>query len=216
MMANRARRVWAALVLLSLSVTACSTGDDVAEKGQVASEVCGGFAAEPAAASALEAIAGKGVLLTSDQSEPDRGLGELRKATETPQSGKSFMKGVPFCVLEAAPGEQNILTITVREALAVPSDDAGKEFVTFYSSGLLASSSDLHASIYFMCRMKEPAHGIVIEAGLERADENEADRVGIREGQITLANAAARHVAAALGCTGTGLVERVPAEVPRS
>ncbi|MCX4981178.1 hypothetical protein [Streptomyces sp. NBC_00572] len=213
MTAKRAWGAWAAVALLSVVATACSAGgDDAVAKGQPASEVCGGFAAEPAVASALEGIAGKGVPLTSEQSEPDRVLDELRKAARTPQDGKRRMERVPFCELEVAADEKNVLTLFFREALAVPGNDASKGMVTFYSTGRRASSSDLHGSIYFTCRLKAPAHDIVIDAELERADENEADRPGIRAEQITLANAAARHVADELGCADTGLVDGVPAE----
>ncbi|MFC9588239.1 hypothetical protein ACFTUC_00220 [Streptomyces sp. NPDC056944] len=164
-------------------------------------------------ASALEAIGGKGVRLTSDRSEPDRIVSELRKAARTPQSGKARRAGIPFCTLEVAGDEKNVLDVTLREALVVPAGDTSKDLVTAYATGRLATSSDLFASIYFTCRMPAPAHAIVLDAELERADENEADHPGIRDEQITLANAAARHVAAELGCEDTGLVAGVPEKV---
>lgn len=198
---------------LMLAATGCTTGtDDATAKGQSASEVCGGFAADPAVAAALEAIAGKGASLTSDGSEPDRVLTDLRTGARTPQGGKERMRGIPFCTLETAGDEKNVLSITLREALSVPASDASNEFVTTYTTGRLATSSDLHASVYFTCRMKAPAHEIILNAELERADENDADHPGIRDEQITLANAAARHVAAALGCADARLVEGVPAK----
>ncbi|MEU7512346.1 hypothetical protein AB0B13_10120 [Streptomyces sp. NPDC042898] len=198
---------------LMLAATGCTTGtDDAAAKGQPASEVCGGFAADPVVAAALEAIAGKGASLTSDGSEPERVLTDLRKAARTPQSGKNRLRGIPFCTLETAGDEKNVLTITLREALAVPRGDAEKEFATFYSTGRRATSAVLHASLYFTCRMPAPAHEIVLVAELDRADENEADHPGIRGEQITLANAAARQVAAELGCADARLVEGVPAK----
>ncbi|MEU1227057.1 hypothetical protein [Streptomyces sp. NPDC005828] len=67
------------------------------------------------------------------------------------------------------------------------------------------------ATVYFTCRLEAPAHEIVLDAELERADGNGADHPGIRDEQITLANAAAAHVAAELGCAGTGPVTGVPA-----
>ncbi|WP_086826385.1 hypothetical protein [Streptomyces sp. NRRL B-24572] len=208
-------RIVLPVAALALAATGCAKGtdDDTAAKGQAATEVCGGFAEEPGVAPALEAIAGKGVRLTGDRSEPDRVVSELRKAARTPQSGKKRMAGIPFCTLETAGDEKNVLSITLREALAVPGSDASKDLVTAYSTGRLATSSDLYASIYFTCRMPSPAHAIVLDAELERADENEADHAGIRDEQITLANAAARHVAAELGCAETRLVEGVPAKV---
>ncbi|WP_030692034.1 hypothetical protein [Streptomyces globisporus] len=208
-----AHRILLPAAALAMAAAGCTPGsDDAAPAGQSASEVCGGFAGEPGAASALEAIAGKDVRLTADRSEPDEVLGELRKAARTPQSGKQRMEGIPFCTLEAAGDEKNVLTVTLREALAVPTGEASKASVTAYSTGRLATSSDLFASVYFTCRMPAPAHEIVLDAELERADENEADHAGIRDEQITLANAAARHVAAELGCAGTGLVKGVPAK----
>ncbi|MGW4853005.1 hypothetical protein ACWEPZ_17440 [Streptomyces sp. NPDC004288] len=205
------RRILLPAAALVLAATGCSTGgDEAASPGQAASEVCGGFARQPDAAAALEAIAGEGARLTSDPSEPARVLSELRKAARTPQSGKQRMKGVPFCVLETAGDEKNVLDITFREALAVPGTGGVKDIATIYSTGRRATSSDLYASVYFTCALPAPAHTIVLDAELERADENEADHPGIREQQITLANAAARHVAAELGCTDTELVDGLP------
>ncbi|MFF3607239.1 hypothetical protein [Streptomyces sp. NPDC002463] len=199
---------------LAMAATGCTTGTDdgTAAKGQTVTEVCGGFAEEPGVASALEAVAGKGVRLTNDRSEPDRVVSELWKTARTPQSGKEWMEGIPFCMLEAAEDGKNILTITLREALATPGRDDGKDLVTSYSTGRLATSSDRFATVYFPCRLQAPAHEIVLDAELERADENGADHPGIRDEQITLANAAAAHVAAELGCAGTGLVTGVPAK----
>lgn len=199
--------------VLVMALVGCTPGfGSTTPKGQPASEVCGGFAVDPVVATALEAIAGKGASLTSDGSEPDRVLTDLRKAARTPQSGKKRLQGIPFCKLETAVDEKNVLDITFREALAVPTGDAVKEFATFYSTGRQATSAILHASIYFTCRMPAPAHEIVLVTELDRADENEADHPGIRDEQITLANAAARHVAAALGCADTRLVAGVPAK----
>ncbi|WP_369144504.1 hypothetical protein [Streptomyces sp. R44] len=204
-------RIVLPVAALVMAATGCTQGtDDAAAKGQSASEVCGGFAEEPRVASALQAVAGEGVRLTSNRSEPDRVVSELRKAARTPQSGKKRMAGIPFCTLEAAEDGKNVLTLTVREALAVPGGDASKDLVTTYATGRLATSSDLFASIYFTCRMPAPAHEIVLDAELERADENEADHAGVRDEQIVLANAAARHVADELGCTETRLVDGVP------
>ncbi|MFE2556841.1 hypothetical protein ACFXGT_12530 [Streptomyces sp. NPDC059352] len=212
-MGSTGRKLVLPAVVLVMAVVGCTPGSDSATpKGQPASEVCGGFAADPVVATALEAIAGKGASLTSDGSEPDRVLTDLRKAARTPQSGKKRLRGIPLCRLETAGDEKDVLSITLREALAVPTSDASKEFVTSYSTGRLATSSDLFASIYFTCRMPAPAHEIVLVTELDRADENESDHPGIRDEQITLAHAAARHVAAALGCADTRLVRGVPAK----
>ncbi|MFF5789956.1 hypothetical protein ACFY8P_33905 [Streptomyces sp. NPDC012693] len=211
MRAHRSRGTVIGSLLVAALASACSAGDGAGSEGQSAAEVCGGFAKDPAVASALEAIAGEGASLTSDGSEPEKVLNDLRTAARTPQSGKERMRGIPFCALETAGDEKNVLTVTLREALAEPTGNASKEFVTAYSTGRLATSSDRYASVHFTCRLEAPAHDILLDAELERADENEADHSGIREDQITLANAAAGHVAAELGCTGTRLVEGVPA-----
>ncbi|MGW8765534.1 hypothetical protein ACWGN5_23835 [Streptomyces sp. NPDC055815] len=212
-MRTTVHRIVLPVAVLAMAATGCTQGtDDTAAKGQAAPEVCGGFAKEPGVASALEAIAGKGVRLTSDRSEPDRVVSELRKAARTPQSGKERMRGIPFCTLEAAEDGKNVLSITLREALAVPGGNSSKDLVTTYATGRLATSSDLFASLYFDCRMPAPAHAIVLDAELERADENEADHAGVRDEQIVLVNAAARHVGAELGCAETRLAEGVPAK----
>ncbi|MFD3535639.1 hypothetical protein [Streptomyces sp. NPDC058664] len=210
MRVNRSRGMVIGSLLVAVLASACSAGGEAGPKGQSAAEVCGGFAKDPAVSSALEAIAGKDASLTSAGSEPEKVRTDLRKAATTPQSGKKRTRGIPFCALETAGDEKNVLTITLREALAVPTGDAGKQSTTTYSTGRLATSSDLYASIYFTCRMKPPAHEMILDVELERADENEADHPGIRDEQITLANAAARKVSKELGCEEDGLATGVP------
>lgn len=196
------------MLLLAVLVPSCSSGEETATKGQTAAEVCGGFAGEPVPAKALEAIVGEGVRLSSDTVQPEKVIADLKKAAQKPQSGKRWMDAVPFCGLEQAKDGRGILDITFREALSVPGED--EKVHTAYSSGLRATSSDLFAAVYFSCGMKAPAHEIVIVAELQRALDHEADHPGIRDDQITLANAAARHVAQELGCTNTRLVDGVP------
>ncbi|MFE5593380.1 hypothetical protein [Streptomyces sp. NPDC056549] len=181
-MRTTVHRVVLPVAALALAATGCTKGTgDAAAKGQAATEVCGGFAEEPRVASALEAIGGKGVRLKSGRSEPERIVSELWKAARTPQSGKEWMRGIPFYTLEAAEDGKNVLTLTVREALAVPVGDASKDLVTAYATGRLVTSSDLFASVYFTCRLTAPAHAIVLDGELERADENEADHPGVRD-----------------------------------
>ncbi|MER7624844.1 hypothetical protein [Streptomyces sp. NPDC126503] len=159
-------------------------------------------------AKALAAIAGEGVSLSSDTVRPEKVITDLRKAARTWQRGKRWMNGVPFCELEQAQDGRRILDITFREALSVPTED--EKVHTAYSSGLRATSSDLFAAVYFSCRLKAPAHEIVIVAELQRPLDDPADHPGLRDDQVTLVNAAARRVAADLGCTDTRLAAGAP------
>ncbi|MFE0640405.1 hypothetical protein ACFW2Y_02060 [Streptomyces sp. NPDC058877] len=88
--------------------------------------------------------------------------------------------------------------------------------VTSYATGIEAFSPSGLGKLYFVCRLESPALPIVIETGIWGPADVEETDLEQRTRFITLANAAARHVAAALGCAGTGLVEGVPAEVLRS
>jgi hypothetical protein len=87
---------------------------------------------------------------------------------------------------------------------------------TYFSTGVIAYSSDNIAWVYFKCRMKAPAHEIVIEAQLggPEGQGNKPPQKDIRVHRITAANAAARKVAADLGCQNTGLVQGVPKPAP--
>ncbi len=206
------RRFMLPVVALAMT-TGCSSDDSGGDKaqGESAAEVCGGFAKSVASSAALEALAGEGKL-SSKLSEPDKVLVGLRQAARTEQSAKTRQQGTPFCWLSPAEGGQAVLRIEFREALALPGRDADDEKVaTFFASGALSSSSDSHASVYFKCTMKAPAHEIIISAELEGLRETEAASKDIRTNQITLANAAARDVATDLGCQNdTKLVSGVP------
>ncbi|WP_309057822.1 hypothetical protein [Streptomyces sp.] len=207
------RAAIAAAVMVTSLLTGCSGagdgGDRTAEtKGRTAAEVCGGFAGEPSVAEALAAIAGEGVPFSSDTVRPEKVITDLQKAARAPQSGKRWMDGVPFCELEQAHDGRRILDITVREALAVPAHDG--KVSTAYSSGLRATSSDLFAAVYFSCQLKAPAHEIIVVAELQRPLDHPADHPGIRDDQVTVVNAAARRVAADLGCADTRLAAGAP------
>lgn len=120
------------------------------------------------------------------------------------------MQGIPFCWLLPAKDGGADLRIEFREAGEVPERDARLK-VTYFSTGGMASSSDSLASVFFKCRMKAPAHEIVIAAQLRGPEGNKAPEKDIRANQITVANAAARKVAADLGCQNdTKLVAGVP------
>lgn len=85
---------------------------------------------------------------------------------------------------------------------------------TYFSTGVRAYSSDNLAWVYFKCRVKAPAHEIVIEAQFGGPDGHKPPQKDIRAHRITVANAAARQVAADLGCQKPGLVEGVPKPAP--
>lgn len=212
-MRTKLRMVMVPAVVVMAMTAGCTSNSDGGDeaKGKPAGEVCGAFAADAPASAALKAIAGDGNF-TSDLSEPDKVLDTLRAASRTEQSGKQRMQGISFCSLRPAKGGEKGLRIEFREALALPSRDAEDEAVaTFFSTGELASSSDAFAPVYFKCRMKAPAHEIIIAAELERTGGDETSQKKIRANQITVANAAARKVAAVLGCQNdTKLVSGVP------
>ncbi|MEU9014132.1 hypothetical protein AB0D12_31065 [Streptomyces sp. NPDC048479] len=203
--------------VVAVAVTAgCSSdngsGGGRKVQGDPADTVCGAFAKDAPASAALKAVAGGGNF-TSDLSESDKVLDTLREASRTEQSGKARPQGIPFCwLLPAKGGEAGGLRIEFREALEVPERDARLEkSVTYFSTGEAASSSDTRALVSFKCRMKAPAHEIVITAELQGSGGNQAPEKNIRANQVTVANAAARKVAADLGCQNdTKLVNGVP------
>jgi hypothetical protein len=197
--------------VVAMVVTAgCSSDSGGGEKaeGESANEVCGAFAKDAASSAALKVIAGGGNF-TSDLSEPDKVLDTLREAARTEQSGKQRIQGIPFCWLLPAEGGEASVRIEFREASEVPEQDARLK-ATYFSTGERAWSSDSLASVYFKCRMKAPAHEVVIAAQLQPPDGNKASQKDIRTDQITVVNAAARKVAADLGCRNHGLVAGVP------
>lgn len=213
MAASRTRTV-AALLLLSFPAAACSSGGEEAPvKGLAASEVCGGFAKEAPAETALKAVMGT-ERFTSDLSEPEKALEALRQAALIDQSAKADkprMKGVPFCWLLPAEGGEDSLRVEFHEELGVPERDprfGGS--VTYFRSGGRAYASDSLASVFFGCRMEAPAHEIVVAAKVEGPNGTRAPQEEVRVHLITLANAAARQIAADLGCQNSGLATGVP------
>ncbi|TQK44875.1 hypothetical protein FBY35_6408 [Streptomyces sp. SLBN-118] len=198
--------------VVAMAVTAgCSSDSDGGDRaqGKPAGEVCGAFAKDPTASAAIKAIAGEGNF-RSNLSEPGKVLDTLREAARTEHSGKQRMQGIPFCWLLQANGGEADLRIEFREAAEVPERDARLK-VTYFSTGERASSSDSLASVYFKCRMKAPAHEIVIAAQLRGPEGNKAPDKDIRTHQTTVVNAAARKVAADLGCQNdTKLVSGAP------
>ncbi|MGW2561690.1 hypothetical protein ACWCXB_21030 [Streptomyces sp. NPDC001514] len=206
----------AVVVLAATAGCSSDSGGQEEDQGMPAEQVCRGFAKDAPSSAALKAIAGDGNF-TSDLSEPDEALKALREAALVEQSVKQQqIQGVEFCWLLPTKDGKSGLRINVREALGVPERDARlAETVTYFSSGERASSSDMGAKVFFKCRMKAPAHEIVIAAELSRSDNIDLPQKDIRAHQITLANAAARKIAADLGCQNdTKLVSGVPTPAP--
>lgn len=211
-MRTKLRMVMVPAVVMAVTAgcTSNSDGGDEA-KGKPAGEVCGAFAADAPASAALKAIAGDGNF-TSGLSEPDKVLDTLREASRREQGGKTRPQGMSSCWLLPAKGGELDLRIDFREALEVPDRDVRLEkSVTYFSTGERASSSDSRATVYFKCRMKAPAHEITISGELQRSAQNEEPEKDIRAHQVTVVNAAARKIAADLGCQNdTKLVSGVP------
>ncbi|MFD5368275.1 hypothetical protein [Streptomyces sp. NPDC127103] len=212
-------RLGAAAAVAAL-LTSCSGGNDGGAgtnepSGLSASEVCrGGFAEDAAATAALKAVMGGGRLYDGlAKSEPDKALEELRKAS--PEQWAESYRPQPrrYCWIWPAGdgGSDKDLKIELSPAKSAPglSPDHAKK-VTSYASGLQAYASSGFSRIYFSCRMKAPAHEIVVEtvvqgpAGIPDADPDQRTRL------IALANAAARQVSKELGCEKDGLAVGVP------
>ncbi|MEV7373101.1 hypothetical protein AB0O51_19800 [Streptomyces sp. NPDC090301] len=213
-------RLGAAAAVAAL-LTSCSGGNDDGgagtnePSGLSASEVCrGGFAGDAAATAALKAVMGGGPF--SDglaKSQPDKALDELRKAS--PEQWAASYRPEPrrYCWFwpAGAGGGDKALQIALRPAKAAPGlNPEHAKKVTSYASGLQAYASSGFSRVYFSCRMKAPAHEIVVEtvvegsAGVPDADPDQRTRL------IALANAAARHVSKELGCEKDGLATGVP------
>ncbi|MGW4723537.1 hypothetical protein [Streptomyces sp. NPDC004291] len=215
---GRARTTGAAAVALAALLAGCSGGDGgdgggaAAPKGLSAAEVCGGFAGEAPAAAALGAVVGGG-RFEDDRSKPDEALGGLRDAAAAPRADAYRPQPVRYCGIRPAGSG--------TEGIAIEVDAVGKgpylgpelaPSVTSYASGIEAFSSSGLAKLHFSCRLAAPARAIVVRtsvrgpAGVPDTDLEQRTRL------ITLANAAARQISAALGCTGDGLVKGVPTE----
>ncbi|MFJ3904097.1 hypothetical protein [Streptomyces sp. NPDC090025] len=221
---SRVRRgvLSAALVLVLLPVAACSgAGSDDAAEARAVAEVCGGFAEEGPAREALTALVGDAgdvgdlgdVGLVDDRSRPDDTLRALKEADGT-LSPSELANGSPFCRLRRAGEAESLLDITFREALTVPRAGDEQTFRRF-RTGASAESSSRYAKLFFPCRRPSEARELIVAAELERSGESvvkgDQDPAAL---QITVLNAAARVVAARLGCGATGLVDGRPVPVP--
>ncbi|MFF5763544.1 hypothetical protein ACFY8F_13565 [Streptomyces tanashiensis] len=203
-----------AAVAVAALLTSCSGGGESAEepKGLTVAEACGGFAGDAAATAALKAVLG-GERFQDSFSKPDKALSGLRDAAAAPWADSYRPQPVTYCGLRPAEGGTKDLKIEVGAVRAAPAvDERLADKVTYFTSGLRAYSSSGLGKLYFSCRLKAPAHDIVVETsiwgpgGVPETDLEQRTRL------ITLGNAAARHVADELGCEGDGLATGVPAK----
>ncbi|MGW6416965.1 hypothetical protein [Streptomyces sp. NPDC055055] len=206
-------RIGAALAL-AVVLTSCGDGGGGGPEeptGLTAAEACGGFAGQADAAAALKAVLG-GARFEDDLSRRDRALSRLRDDAAAPWAASYRPQPVRYCGLRSTEGDPKDLRIEVGAVGKGPY--LGPELatsVTAYASGLEAFSSSGIGRVYFSCRPEATAHAIVVGTTVRGpADAPDTD-LGRRTRLITLANAAARDVAAELGCADTGLVEGVPA-----
>ncbi|MFE7773185.1 hypothetical protein ACFU5O_04650 [Streptomyces sp. NPDC057445] len=204
-----------ALAVFLAATAGCSDdhdGEGVA-KGKQAEAVCGAFAKDAPALGALKALVGNGGLV-DDRSQRDETLKALRDA-DGELSTKELANGSPFCRLQTASDGEAALDIVFREAVAFPDGSDTASFAAF-STGESAQASDRYAKIAFKCRMKESAKEIGVAAELERPGETKAAQKDLPALQVTVLNAAARTVAAGLGCQNdTKLVAGVPSAADR-
>ncbi len=201
-----------AAVAVAALLTSCSGGDGEGTKapeGLAAAEVCGGFAKDASTAAVLKAAMGS-ERFDDDLSNPDKALDRLRDAARDPQSDPQRPQTLKYCYLLPAGGGES-LYIQLGTAQGAPGLSPGlASRVTSYTTGLQAFSSSGLGRIYFSCRLKAPAHDIVVEtviwgpAGVPETDLEQRTRL------ITLANAAAHQVSAELGCEKDGLATSVP------
>ncbi|WP_229842974.1 hypothetical protein [Streptomyces tanashiensis] len=202
-----------AAVAVAALLTSCSGGGEPTEepKGLTAAEACGGFAGDAAATAALKAVLG-GERFQDSFSKPDKALSGLRDAAAAPWADSYRPQPVTYCGLRPAEGGTKDLKIEVNAVGKGPylGPELAKS-VTSYTSGIEAFSSEGLGHVYFSCRLKAPAHPIVVETtiwGPAGTPDTDLDR---RTHLITLANAAARQISAELGCQGDKLATGVPA-----
>ncbi|MFE7514280.1 hypothetical protein ACFU8I_24080 [Streptomyces sp. NPDC057540] len=212
-------RTAAALAVAAL-LTSCSSGDGgdapEAPKGLTAAQACGGFAKDTAATAALNAVLG-GDRFEDNLSKPEKAVAALRADAAAPWADAYRPQPVTYCGLRPEAGGEKDLKIQVNAAEEAPEVDTRlADKATYFAAGLRAYSSSSLGKLYFSCRLKAPAHEIVVETSVwGPADAPETDEAQ-RTRLITLANAAARDVSAKLGCEGDGLGTGVPAPAAKS
>lgn len=205
-------RIGAAVAVTAL-LTSCSGGDGEAAKepeGLTAAEACGGFAKDVATTAALKAVLG-GDRFEDNYSKPDRAIDRLRDDAASPWAESYRPQPVTYCGLRPVEGGQKDLKIEVGAVGKGPFlGPMLAEQVTSYASGIEAFTSSTLGHVYFSCRLKAPAHEIVVETTIWGPAGAPATDLEQRTRLITLANAAARQVSAKLGCGKDGLATGVP------
>lgn len=190
----------------------CSGEDAPAgAEGRAAAEVCDGFAQDPVTAGALQRLGGED-RFRADLSEPDKALTLLREASRAPLADAYRPQAVPYCWLLGAEDGEKTVRVELRPVKAAPPADPRRaDEVTSYATGLRAYADDDLGKVFFACRLPAPAHPFVVETAVWGPDGATTDGgPDSRARLITVANAAAGHVAAELGCADTGLAGGVP------
>ncbi|WP_245727539.1 hypothetical protein [Streptomyces vietnamensis] len=207
-------RIGTAVTVAAL-LAGCSGGggESTAEpEGLTAAEACGGFAKDAPVSAALKGVLG-GDRVEDNLSKPEKAVERVREDAAAPWADSYRPQPVTYCGLQSAEEASQNLKIEVNAVGKGPylGPELAKK-VTSYTSGLEAFTSSTVGHVYFSCRLKAPAHEIVVEttvwgpAGVPDTDLEQRTRL------ITLANAAARQVSAKLGCQGEdGLATGVPA-----
>lgn len=206
--------VVAVAVAVAAALVGCSGGGGGTEQpeGLSVAEACGGLAQDAAVAAALTAVLGS-ERFEDDLSTPDKALDRLRDDSRAPWADSYQPQPVRYCGLVPAEGDPKGIAIELAAARGGPY--LGPELarkVTSYVTGREAFSSAGLGKLYFTCRLKAPAHDLVVETAVRGPAGHEDTDLEQRTRLITLANAAARHVADELGCSDTRLVDGVPAE----
>ncbi|MFF9198623.1 hypothetical protein ACF09L_25750 [Streptomyces sp. NPDC014779] len=212
-----AKAAKAAVALTAAAVLAgCSGGgaEPAGSRTRAAAEVCGGFAEDAATAAALKGVMGA-ERYEEGASHPDRAVAELRELVRAGQENPARPQGHTYCRLRPATPDGQDLTLLVNGVAEAPGQDPRLTATTWYASGARAFATHGHAKVYFPCRPKPSDRGIVIETEASAPDGTAETDPQRRTRLVTLANAAARHVAAELGCTDTKLAVGVPAPLPK-
>lgn len=197
---------------LATLLSGCSSGDDEPKPERTAAtEVCRGFAKEPAATAALKTVM-ESDRFEDDFSDPDKALEGLRDAIRVGQDDPTRLDGYTYCGLLPTGPETPRFKILVQGVAGWPGRDARlAHMATWYKSGVQAFATVVHGEVYFTCHLKPPAKGIVIETDVRAPAGLDESNLRRRTELITLANAAARHISKELGCLDDKLVDGVPA-----
>lgn len=203
---NKSHMITVSAIVVAALISGCSDASDQpggAPKVETRDTVCEAFAKTPDVKSALREVTGTDKFI-DDHSKPEKALQSLRKA-----DGKLIgdeLLGSPYCRIQSSEGGDDVLIISLREALTVNRSDADDEkHFTFYKTGESAYSSEHTASIYFRCNMSTPAKEVLIHADLERLQKVDLSDAESSRANILILNAAAWKVSKELGCSSPEL-----------